>query len=230
MAQPPSRSSRSRRLRRSSGSNGICRSAAASRRVAKPSDRAADAIGRPSEQPVPPPTSSATNGHRPGEQVEALGGRRGENFLAELTGGRSAIISARPIPCASIVSNLIRIGTEKLQSGWLQLATVRPHPHWQVSPWATCSSLGRSAADGSGAQRQPALSTIASDTIARTPVIRARTLNLRRAPAPPVIATGAARADCCRDRARARARWATSRPPCRSPSSGRPPIARKPAA
>ena len=45
-------------------------------------------------------------------------------------------------PLPIIVSIRSRIGTEKLQFGWLQLATVRPHPHWQVSPSAISWSPG----------------------------------------------------------------------------------------
>src|ERR1039457_5379038 len=40
-----------------------------------------------------------------------------------------------------------RSGTEKPQVGILQLATVRPHPHWQVNPWETSDLVGVSAAN-----------------------------------------------------------------------------------
>src|ERR1039458_6893003 len=40
-----------------------------------------------------------------------------------------------------------RNGTEKPQVGILQLATVRPHPHWQVNPWETSGLVGVSAAN-----------------------------------------------------------------------------------
>src|SRR5580693_2713838 len=40
-----------------------------------------------------------------------------------------------------------RVGTEKLQVGILQLATVKPHPHWQVRPSETCEFVGFSAAN-----------------------------------------------------------------------------------
>jgi len=42
------------------------------------------------------------------------------------------MICARPIPFPIIRSISSRVGTEKLQVGILQLATVKPHPHWQV--------------------------------------------------------------------------------------------------
>src|ERR1017187_5374367 len=40
-----------------------------------------------------------------------------------------------------------RNGTEKPQVGILQLATVRPHPHWQVNPSETCALVGISDAN-----------------------------------------------------------------------------------
>src|SRR5277367_1392319 len=40
-----------------------------------------------------------------------------------------------------------RIGTEKLQVGILQLATVKPQPHWQVKPSETCALVGVSDAN-----------------------------------------------------------------------------------
>src|ERR1019366_2307014 len=40
-----------------------------------------------------------------------------------------------------------RSGTEKPQVGILQLATVRPHPHWQVNPWETSALVGVPAAN-----------------------------------------------------------------------------------
>src|SRR5579863_9550829 len=40
-----------------------------------------------------------------------------------------------------------RRGTEKLQVGILQLATVKPQPHWQVKPSETCALVGVSAAN-----------------------------------------------------------------------------------
>src|ERR1700688_1845425 len=40
-----------------------------------------------------------------------------------------------------------RVGTEKLQVGILQLATVKPQPHWQVKPSETCALVGVSDAN-----------------------------------------------------------------------------------
>src|ERR1700691_3704748 len=40
-----------------------------------------------------------------------------------------------------------RIGTEKPQVGILQLATVKPQPHWQVKPSETCEFVGVSDAN-----------------------------------------------------------------------------------
>src|SRR5271167_416850 len=51
------------------------------------------------------------------------------------------MIAGRPIPLSSMPAISPRSGTEKLHCGWLQLATVRPHPHWQVRPWLTSSTV-----------------------------------------------------------------------------------------
>ena len=72
------------------------------------------------------------------------------------------MISARAHPCASIVSIRSRVGTEKLQFGWLQLATVRPHPHWQVRPSAISCPLGAAAR----AERVGPISAMASTIVA----------------------------------------------------------------
>src|SRR5208282_1922561 len=50
-----------------------------------------------------------------------------------------------PLPIMRSIS--ARIGTEKPQVGMLQLATVKPQPHWQVRPSETCEFVGLSAAN-----------------------------------------------------------------------------------
>src|SRR5579863_4110068 len=45
------------------------------------------------------------------------------------------------MPWSSIFEISPRIGTENPQVGMLQLATVSPHPHWQVRPCATSSTM-----------------------------------------------------------------------------------------
>ena len=87
------------------------------------------------------------------------------------------MIWARPIPCASIVSIRSRIGTEKLQLGWLQLATVRPHPHWQVSASAISWRLGAAAcAARSGSISGTAITT--ASAIAASAVTSVASANL----------------------------------------------------
>ena len=46
-----------------------------------------------------------------------------------------------PIPLSIIEAISARSGTENPQVGMLQLATVRPHPHWHVRPCATSSTV-----------------------------------------------------------------------------------------
>src|SRR5271169_106555 len=57
------------------------------------------------------------------------------------------MICARVLPSPIKRSISARIGTEKPQVGMLQLATVKPQPHWQVRPSETSEFVRFSAAN-----------------------------------------------------------------------------------
>src|SRR5208283_414105 len=57
------------------------------------------------------------------------------------------MICARVLPSPINRSMSRRIGTENPQVGMLQLATVKPQPHWQVKPSETSALVGVSAAN-----------------------------------------------------------------------------------
>src|SRR5271156_6623569 len=57
------------------------------------------------------------------------------------------MICARVLPSPIKRSMSRRIGTENPQVGMLQLATVKPQPHWQVKPSETSALVGVSDAN-----------------------------------------------------------------------------------
>src|SRR5580658_10030137 len=57
------------------------------------------------------------------------------------------MICARVLPSPIMRSMSRRIGTENPQVGILQLATVKPQPHWQVKPSETSALVGVSDAN-----------------------------------------------------------------------------------
>src|SRR5208282_1877029 len=57
------------------------------------------------------------------------------------------MICARVLPSPIKRSMSGRIGTENPQGGMLQLATVKPQPHWQVKPSETSALVGVSDAN-----------------------------------------------------------------------------------